>query len=958
LDYGGEEQVTDPYEQSIAVFRAVNVVGDALARAPVKLFRGEEEVTSGKIFDLFQRPNAFMRQSTFAKVVVSHQLLNGNAYIYLDEPDSLGVPRSLLPLPPNTVSPIRSKGNAYELRGWTYTGTGTDTVVIPPERIIQLQYAPSPNDPLSGTSPMDVASISVESDHLASVWNKAVLQNSGSPAGILKWAGEGRFDEADARLVKDQWVETYGGANKAESIAVLGSNFDWQTIGVSPKDMQWLEARKWNLGDIARAFNVPLVFLNEYESSGLSDAGLKIQAKLLYTNNVIPMAVTFGQMLTEWVVRPHDPSLVAVFDFDAVEALREDLTEKLEHAKRLSDLGFPLNAINQKLELGMDPVEWGETHLVNAGLIPVSDLISYSSSMAIEGPTEDEPGEAPAETVATEAEAVNFTGVQMTTAVDIVGKVALGELPYDSAIGLLMTLFGFTEEQAQAMVGSAVPPPVVEEVVEEVVEAGARATVSLPEFIQDNARRGLEYHAQGLSGDGVRPHTIREANQLAAGKATEDKLRRMSAWFARHLSDLDTEKNSDPNHDDYPGAGAVAWLLWGGNPTSDPMRAKEWVDRTLAVEEEATARLRHDSRGLVTQSLVISRGAYDAEDVARQFVLASGFDDGAMDSTDITWRFRQAKPEAFIQGSLRAQRLSDGVIAIKGRLASDYQGPDGTWVLPAWQERQIEKIHDRFRRPYERKLQSKVSRVFYEIRTDMIRALEDQAVPEVVQVDGRSLKRDPLDAEITEAGIQMVLDALDPQAQPDKFKAIVQDSIGAGVDTSIFKAKEYGVEYDEAQLNEAKSRTPKLADNYWERSLGRWVPIFQLTKDKVRDTLLEGLSLGENLNDSMERVRGVFRNGNHGLGVSRARTIARTEVGIASSLAETETYKTLGVKRVEWLSAGDSSVRETHQRANGKIREVGKKFPNGLTRPLDPSGDAAEVINCRCDLIPVVDSVL
>lgn len=955
LDYGGEEQVSDPYEQSIAVFRAVNVVGDALSRAPIRLYRGEEEVTGGRVFDLLQRPNALMRQSTFAKVVVAHQLLHGNAYVYLDEPDSLGVPRALLPLPPNTVTPVRSSGNAYELRGWRYSRSGSDGVVIPPSRMMALQYAPSPTDPLVGTSPLDVASVSVESDHLASVWNRAVLQNSGAPAGILKWAGEGRFDEADARLVKDQWVETYGGANKAESIAVLGSNFDWQTIGVNPKDMQWLEARRWNLGDIARAFNVPLVFLNEYESSGLSDAGLKIQAKLLYTNNVIPMAVTFGQVLTETVVRPLDPSVVAIFDFDSVEALREDLTEKLEHAKRLAELGFPINAINAKLELGLDPVEWGDTHLVNAGLIPVSDLLAYSAApTAIEGEGDDAPSDAPAAT------AKEFTGVQMTTAVDIVAKVGKGELPRDSAIGLLMTLFGFSSSEAEAMVGSAEGPTPIEEEQLPTEAAFSRAEIAVPEFVRDNARRGLEYHAQGRSGDGIRPHTIREAKAMAAGEVTEDKLRRMSAWFARHLSDLDAPKNSDPNDEDYPGAGAVAWLLWGGNPTSEPMRAKEWADRTLAqiAAESAEADLRHDAHGLVTQSVVVSRSVFEESDAARALLSAEGFGVDLLEATDVSWRFRQACPEKFISGSLRAQRLADGVIAIKGRLASDYEGPNGEWVLPEWQERQIELVHDRFRRPVERKLQSRLSRIFYEIRRDMIGALEGQAVPEPESVDGRSLKRDPLDAEITAAGIQMVLDAFDPAAQPEKFRSIIDEAIVSGFDTGEFKANEYGVEYDPANLNVARRRVPKIATNFWERSLGRYVTVFDRTKKKVRDTLLEGLTLGENLNQSMERVRAVFRSSSAGLSVGRARTIARTEVGIASSLGETEMYGELGVERVEWLSAGDSAVRESHRRANGTIREIGKKFGNGLRRPLDPSGPPEEVINCRCDLIPVVDPVV
>ena len=90
--------------------------------------------------------------------------------------------------------------------------------------------------------------------------------------------------------------------------------------------------------------------------------------------------------------------------------------------------------------------------------------------------------------------------------------------------------------------------------------------VDVPKFIQENAQRGLRFYEEGLGGDGLVARTIREARQLAEGYTVESKPKRMAAWFARHESDLDAPRNTDTNHADWPGAGAVAWLLWGGNP--------------------------------------------------------------------------------------------------------------------------------------------------------------------------------------------------------------------------------------------------------------------------------------------------------------------------------------------------------------------------------------------------------
>ena len=115
--------------------------------------------------------------------------------------------------------------------------------------------------------------------------------------------------------------------------------------------------------------------------------------------------------------------------------------------------------------------------------------------------------------------------------------------------------------------------------------------VDVPQFIQENAQRGLRFYEEGLGGDGLVARTIREARQLAEGYTVESKPKRMAAWFARHLSDLDAPRNSDQNHEDFPGAGAVAWLLWGGNPTEkDPMRAAKWAERKAEQIDNETER--------------------------------------------------------------------------------------------------------------------------------------------------------------------------------------------------------------------------------------------------------------------------------------------------------------------------------------------------------------------------------
>lgn len=95
---------------------------------------------------------------------------------------------------------------------------------------------------------------------------------------------------------------------------------------------------------------------------------------------------------------------------------------------------------------------------------------------------------------------------------------------------------------------------------------------------------------------------------------------------------------------------------------------------------------------------------------------------------------------------------------------------------------------------------------------------------------------------------------------------------------------------------------------------------------------------------------------------ARAETIARTESAKAANSARYEQFKASEVvQQHQWIDAGDSGTRVSHLRvgtmgpgSGGEIVDVGKSFSNGLRFPLDPTGPAAEVINCRCTVRPVI----
>lgn len=77
-----------------------------------------------------------------------------------------------------------------------------------------------------------------------------------------------------------------------------------------------------------------------------------------------------------------------------------------------------------------------------------------------------------------------------------------------------------------------------------------------PQGVRDACRRGLKLVPE-YGGDGLTEGAKSRARAMAAGSSVSDEnLKRMKAFFARHTY----EKTASP-----PSPGYVAWLLWGGD---------------------------------------------------------------------------------------------------------------------------------------------------------------------------------------------------------------------------------------------------------------------------------------------------------------------------------------------------------------------------------------------------------
>jgi SPP1 gp7 family putative phage head morphogenesis protein len=151
---------------------------------------------------------------------------------------------------------------------------------------------------------------------------------------------------------------------------------------------------------------------------------------------------------------------------------------------------------------------------------------------------------------------------------------------------------------------------------------------------------------------------------------------------------------------------------------------------------------------------------------------------------------------------------------------------------------------------------------------------------------------------------------------------------------------------DQEQVVNAIQHETKLSESLYAK-LG--LDTKDLSK-KIAGEISRGLSGGQMYSEIARNIAGWAM-----IPKNNAMRIARTEahrIQTKASMNACNKAKSKGADVVkQWDASLDKRTRDSHAQVDGEIRELDEPFSNGLMYPGDPSGSAAEVVNCRCALL-------
>jgi len=372
------EKLVKQYGQSTTwVYIAINRIANACAQIPIQFQDPDQpgrylKTDISGLQKLVRQPNPYMGRFDFVEKLFVSLELTGNAYIELAAPTSAGRPTEMYPLPSQYMEVVPDRKTRVRTYNLNVNGK-----VIPfaPNQIIHLQYA-NPLSEVFGLAPLTAGQVAVEMDLGALRWNRSFLRKGGWPTGALKT--EATLDRnALRRLRQDLKASVNRGAESAGQFLILTNGLAFDKIALTPKEMDWLDARRMSRDEILAIYGVPFAVAGLFSSEQTTarSSGVTQQVKNFYLFTVFPKFEKLCAALNRALVPLFRQSCEAVPDLRGVPALEDDAATKLTLSQAFHTLvtaGWSINAALEELYPHREKFKWGDVAWMNQAQVPIS----------------------------------------------------------------------------------------------------------------------------------------------------------------------------------------------------------------------------------------------------------------------------------------------------------------------------------------------------------------------------------------------------------------------------------------------------------------------------------------------------------------------------------------------------------------------------------------------------------
>jgi phage portal protein BeeE len=373
------------------VFACVNRISNPIAGIPVGIFRKGDKGEAIAVTDhpmsqtIGLRPNPFMSSRTLRKTVQGHALLWGNGQIEIER-NGRGQGVNLWPLLPDGTRP-RKKGSTL-VYDTTISGQSYE---LPQEDVLHVMDLS--HDGYIGLSQIALARQAIGMGLAMEEFGAKFFANDAKSGGFLMHPGRlsanaqsnlaarrdrnGQGKEGgDRREDAGGQLQAQGGLENAHRVKVLEEGVKYISTTIPPEDAQFLGSREFQIAEIARIYDVPLVLLQSHEKSTSWGSGIE-QLMIGFVQQTIAPWVGAWEQELNWKLFTEEERRNGYYvKFNLNALLRGDMQGRGAFYKVLFELGVlspnQIAALEEQDGIGPD----GDVHFVSNNVQSIERAIN------------------------------------------------------------------------------------------------------------------------------------------------------------------------------------------------------------------------------------------------------------------------------------------------------------------------------------------------------------------------------------------------------------------------------------------------------------------------------------------------------------------------------------------------------------------------------------------------------
>lgn len=345
-------KVGNPMETNSTVYSCVDRISSNISQVPFSIIdeKTDEAVdVSHPLYRLFAYPAVNWNQYILFDSIVKNLETQGKAYLISEQyrKSPIGtIPSVIWVANSQYMKPIIENG---EIKEFQY-GEGQKTATFQPAQVTFIRYW-HPNNPWDGLAPLSAARLGVMLQWYSNQYNTRQFKDGPMVSGFWKPDGPRPLTPANEKELNDLMKQKAGKGYQNAGKAPVLQGVTFQPVGISQKDLQFVEMMKMTKEDILEVFRVPKSLL------GLTDttfANANEAKKAFWSSKLIPIMKMVEQFLYVGFFKRLNQPYYLQFNYASIPELQEDMLAKVQVAEKLYNMGVPFALINEKLEFGFE----------------------------------------------------------------------------------------------------------------------------------------------------------------------------------------------------------------------------------------------------------------------------------------------------------------------------------------------------------------------------------------------------------------------------------------------------------------------------------------------------------------------------------------------------------------------------------------------------------------------------